>query len=132
MQLIFQKKTATTVNGFQKAPGFNILFLGRLTYQKNLPFLLTNFSKLVQSYPDLSLTIVGDGELREALVDEILTAIPAEKIIWEAPRKDQQLYFIELLGQNVNLGNISPHEVIALEAMRVGLRADSFHLFLKK
>jgi phosphosulfolactate synthase len=74
----------------------------------------------------------GDGEVREGLVDEILTAIPAEKIIWEAPRKDQQLYFIELLGQNVNLGNISPHEVIALEAMRVGLRADSFHLFLKK
>ena len=74
----------------------------------------------------------GDGEVREGLVDEILTAIPAEKIIWEAPRKDQQLYFIELLGHNVNLGNISPNEVIALEAMRVGLRADSFHLFLKK
>ena len=74
----------------------------------------------------------GDGEVREGLVDEILTAIPAEKIIWEAPRKDQQLYFIELLGQNVNLGNISPHEVIALEAMRVGLRADSFNLFLDK
>jgi len=74
----------------------------------------------------------GDGEVREGLVDEILTAIPGEKIIWEAPRKDQQLYFIELLGHNVNLGNISPYEVIALEAMRVGLRADSFNLFLDK
>ncbi len=74
----------------------------------------------------------GSGEVREGLVNEILTAIPAEKIIWEAPRKDQQLYFIELLGHNVNLGNINPHEVIALEAMRVGLRADSFHLFLNK
>jgi len=74
----------------------------------------------------------GDGEVREGLVNEILTTIPAEKIIWEAPRKDQQLYFIELLGHNVNLGNIAPHEIIALEAMRVGLRADSFHLFLKR
>ena len=74
----------------------------------------------------------GDGEVREGLVDEILTAIPGEKIIWEAPRKEQQLYFIELLGHNVNLGNISPREVIALEAMRVGLRADSFNLFLDK
>ena len=74
----------------------------------------------------------GDGEVREGLVDEILTAIPGEKIIWEAPRKDQQLYFIELLGHNVNLGNISPYEVIALEAMRIGLRADSFNLFLDK
>lgn len=74
----------------------------------------------------------GDGEVREGLVNEILTVIPAEKIIWEAPRKDQQLYFIELLGHNVNLGNIAPHEVIALEAMRVGLRGDSFHLFLNQ
>jgi phosphosulfolactate synthase len=74
----------------------------------------------------------GDGEVREGLVDEILTAIPGEKIIWEAPRKDQQLYFIELLGHNVNLGNISPLEVIALETMRVGLRADSFNFFLNK
>lgn len=74
----------------------------------------------------------GDGEVREGLVNEILTKIPAEKIIWEAPRKDQQLYFIELLGHNVNLGNISPREVIALESMRVGLRSDSFHLFLPK
>ena len=72
----------------------------------------------------------SDGEVREGLVNEILTEIPAEKIIWEAPRKDQQLYFIELLGHNVNLGNIDPPEVIALEAMRVGLRSDSFHLFL--
>ena len=74
----------------------------------------------------------GSGEVREGLVQEILTQIPGEKIIWEAPRKDQQLYFIELLGHNVNLGNISPHEVIALEAMRIGLRADSFNLFLDK
>lgn len=74
----------------------------------------------------------GDGEVREGLVNEILTAIPAEKVIWEAPKKDQQLFFIELLGPDANLGNLAPHEIIALEAMRIGLRGDSFHMFLKK
>ena len=74
----------------------------------------------------------GSGEVREGLVQEILTQIPGERIIWEAPQKDQQLYFLELLGCNVNLGNIAPTEVIPLEAMRVGLRGDSFHLYLNK
>lgn len=74
----------------------------------------------------------GSGEVREGLVQEILTQIPAEKILWEAPQKDQQLYFLELVGCNANLGNLAPHEVIPLEAMRVGLRGDTFHLFLDK
>lgn len=74
----------------------------------------------------------GSGEVREGLVQEILTQIPAEKIIWEAPQKAQQLYFIELIGCNVNLGNIAPTEVLPLEAMRIGLRGDTFHLFLDK
>lgn len=74
----------------------------------------------------------GSGEVREGLVQEILTQIPGEKIIWEAPQKAQQLYFIELLGANVNLGNIAPTEVIPLETMRLGLRGDTFHLFLDK
>jgi phosphosulfolactate synthase len=74
----------------------------------------------------------GTGEVREGLVQEILTQVPEEKIIWEAPQKAQQLYFIELLGCNVNLGNIAPSEMIALEAMRIGLRGDTFHLFLNK
>lgn len=74
----------------------------------------------------------GSGEVREGLVQEILTQIPGEKIIWEAPQKAQQLYFIELLGCNVNLGNIAPTEVIAMETMRVGLRGDTFHLYLNK
>ena len=74
----------------------------------------------------------GSGEVREGLVQEILTQIPGEKIIWEAPQKAQQLYFLELLGCNVNLGNIAPNEVIPLEAMRVGLRGDTFHLYLEK
>lgn len=74
----------------------------------------------------------GSGEVREGLVQEILTQIPEQKIIWEAPQKAQQLYFLELIGCNVNLGNIAPNEVIALEAMRVGLRGDTFYLYLDK
>lgn len=74
----------------------------------------------------------GSGEVREGLVQEILTQIPAEKIIWEAPQKAQQLYFLELIGCNVNLGNIAPSEVIPMEAMRVGLRGDTFYLYMDK
>ena len=72
----------------------------------------------------------GTGEVREGLVQEILTQIPEEKIIWEAPQKDQQLYFLQLIGCNVNLGNIAPTEIIPLEAMRIGLRGDTFNLYL--
>lgn len=70
------------------------------------------------------------GEVRQGLVDEILTQIPAETIIWEAPQKAQQVWFIELIGTNVNLGNIAPAEVIPLETIRLGLRGDTFHHFL--
>lgn len=72
----------------------------------------------------------GSGEVREGLVQEILTQIPSEKILWEAPQKAQQVYFLELLGANVNLGNLAPAEVISLESMRCGLRGDTFYLFL--
>lgn len=70
------------------------------------------------------------GEVRSGLVEEILTQIPKEKIIWEAPKKVQQVWFIKLLDQNVNLGNIAPSEVIPLETIRLGLRGDTFHHFL--
>jgi phosphosulfolactate synthase len=72
------------------------------------------------------------GEVRQGLVAEILTQIPEEKILWEAPQKAQQLYFLQLLGCNVNLGNIAPNEVISLEAMRIGLRGDTFDLYRNK
>jgi phosphosulfolactate synthase len=70
------------------------------------------------------------GEVRSGLVEEILTRIPFEKIIWEAPQKEQQVWFIKLLGANVNLGNISPREVVPLETIRLGLRGDTFLHFL--
>jgi phosphosulfolactate synthase len=71
------------------------------------------------------------GEVRSGLVEEILTQIPFEKIIWEAPQKSQQVWFIKLLGTNVNLGNIAPNEIIPLETIRLGLRGDTFMDFLK-
>ena len=70
------------------------------------------------------------GEVRSGLVEEILTKIPFEKIIWEAPQKAQQVWFIKLLGTNVNVGNIAPNEVIPLETIRLGLRGDTFNYFL--
>ncbi|MEQ8713315.1 MAG: phosphosulfolactate synthase [Cyclobacteriaceae bacterium] len=72
------------------------------------------------------------GEVRQGLVEEILTKIPNEKIMWEAPQKAQQVWFIKLLGTNVNLGNIAPNEVIPLETIRLGLRGDTFDFFLNK
>ena len=72
------------------------------------------------------------GEVRSGLVQEILTKIPFEKIIWEAPQKAQQVYFIKLMGANVNLGNIAPEELIPLETIRLGLRGDTFNHFLGK
>lgn len=70
------------------------------------------------------------GEVRQGLVDEILTQVAGEDIIWEAPQKAQQVWFIKLLGANVNLGNIAPFEMIPLETIRLGLRSDTFDHFL--
>jgi phosphosulfolactate synthase len=70
------------------------------------------------------------GEVRQGLVDEILTQIPEETIIWEAPQKAQQVWFIKLIGANVSLGNIAPADVIPLETLRLGIRSDTFDFFL--
>jgi len=74
----------------------------------------------------------SSGEVREGLVQEILTKIPEEKIIWEAPQKAQQTYFIKLVGANVNMGNIAPNDIIPLETLRLGLRSDTFTFHLGK
>ncbi len=72
------------------------------------------------------------GEVRQGLVEEILTKIPEDKILWEAPQKAQQVWFIKLIGTNVNLGNIAPNDIIPLETIRLGLRGDTFDYFLDK
>jgi phosphosulfolactate synthase len=66
-----------------------------------------------------------DGEVRMGLIDEILHAVPAERVLFEAPLKDQQVWFVRRVGPDVNLGNISPEEALSLETIRVGLRADT-------
>lgn len=70
------------------------------------------------------------GNADTELVNDILANVPLDKIIWEAPLKSQQVWFIKHFGTNVNLGNIAPGEVISLETLRMGLRGDTFHQFL--
>jgi phosphosulfolactate synthase len=65
------------------------------------------------------------GRVREALVEAIVDRVPVERVIFEAPQKHQQVWFIEHLGPDVNLGNVPTAEVIALETLRLGLRADT-------
>ncbi|MFZ1687394.1 MAG: phosphosulfolactate synthase [Flavobacteriales bacterium] len=67
-----------------------------------------------------------NGHAHTALVNKIIAKVPMKDIIWEAPRKNQQVWFIQQMGPNVNLGNIAPDEVIALETLRLGLRGDTF------
>jgi len=72
------------------------------------------------------------GKAHVSLINKILNKIKQEDIIWEAPVKSQQVYFIKLLGSDVNLGNIAPEEVIPLETLRLGLRGDTFFSFLPR
>jgi phosphosulfolactate synthase len=65
------------------------------------------------------------GEMRTGLVDEIAHSIDFRDIIWEAPTKSSQAWFVKHFGPEVNLGNIPPDEVIALETLRLGLRGDT-------
>jgi phosphosulfolactate synthase len=71
-----------------------------------------------------------NGSAHSMLVNMILNKVPPERILWEAPQKPQQVWFIKMQGANVNLGNIAPHEVIPLECLRLGLRGDTFFQFL--
>jgi len=72
----------------------------------------------------------NSGEVRSGLIEEILQHIPLDTILWEAPQKVQQVWFLTLYGHNVNLGNIAPNEVIPLETLRLGLRGDTFSHWL--
>ena len=67
----------------------------------------------------------GDGEVRSGLIDEIAQSVDVDRLLFEAPQKAQQVWFIRAFGPNVNLGNIPPDEVIPLETLRLGLRSDT-------
>jgi phosphosulfolactate synthase len=71
-----------------------------------------------------------DGSANTELIDDIINHINPDDVIWEAPNKKQQVWFVQLLGSNVNLGNVAWNEVIALETLRLGLRGDTFFDFL--
>jgi phosphosulfolactate synthase len=66
-----------------------------------------------------------DGEVRMGLIDEIAHAVDAARLVFEAPRKEQQVWFLRRFGHEVNLGNIAPDDVLSLETLRLGLRSDT-------
>tara|TARA_B110000046_G_scaffold172986_1_gene195193 strand:- start:166 stop:966 length:801 start_codon:yes stop_codon:yes gene_type:complete len=71
-----------------------------------------------------------NGTAHTYLINKIIAKIDPNRILWEAPKKTQQVWFIRLFGPNVNLGNIAPNEMIPLECLRLGLRGDTFFEFL--
>ena len=66
-----------------------------------------------------------DGDMRTGLIDEIAHELDFHDIVWEAPTKASQAWFVKHFGPDVNLGNIPPEEVIPLETLRLGLRGDT-------
>jgi phosphosulfolactate synthase len=75
----------------------------------------------------------ANGSAHTLLINQILAKVKKDDILWEAPLKPQQVWFLKLLGENANLGNISYDDVIPLETLRLGLRGDTFfsHLYQK-
>jgi phosphosulfolactate synthase len=73
----------------------------------------------------------ADGEVRSGLIDEIAHAIDSERMIFEAPRRDQQAWLLSFFGSDCNLGNIAPDEVLSLETLRLGLRSETVERFAR-
>ena len=69
------------------------------------------------------------GDVKEGLLDEIVSAVSADRLLFEAPHKSQQAWFIRQFGANVNLGNIPPDEVVSVETLRLGVRGDTLLTF---
>jgi phosphosulfolactate synthase len=71
----------------------------------------------------------ADGEVRTGLIDEIAHAVDPERLIFEAPLRSQQVWLLKRFGADCNLGNIAPGDVLSLETLRLGLRADTVERF---
>lgn len=69
-----------------------------------------------------------DGLVRELLVEGLAASVELERIIFEAPRRAQQAWFVRRFGPHVNLGNVAPEDVLSVETLRLGLRADTAQL----
>lgn len=70
-----------------------------------------------------------DGQLRVDLIEELLGALGPQRLLFEAPTTALQAYFVCRVGPNVNLGNVAPSDVVPLETLRLGLRADTLEQF---
>ena len=71
----------------------------------------------------------ADGEPRTGLIDEVAHAVDADRLIFEAPRRPQQVWLLSRFGTECNLGNIAPNDVVSLETLRLGLRSDTVERF---
>jgi len=71
----------------------------------------------------------ADGEVRTGLIDEIVHAVDADRLVFEAPRREQQVWLLHRFGSECNLGNIAPDDVLSLETLRLGLRSDTVERF---
>jgi len=71
----------------------------------------------------------ADGEPRMGLIDEIAHSIDVDRVMFEAPRKEQQVWLLRRFGPDCNLGNIAPDDVLSLETLRLGLRSDTLEDF---
>jgi phosphosulfolactate synthase len=67
----------------------------------------------------------ASGEVRTGLIEEIAHAVEPERLIFEAPRREQQVWLLRHFGSECNLGNIAPGDVLSLETLRLGLRSDT-------
>ena len=67
----------------------------------------------------------SSGLVKEGLIEEIVSEISADQLLFEAPAKEQQVWFVKKFGSNVNLGNITPDDVISCETIRLGIRSDT-------
>jgi phosphosulfolactate synthase len=70
-----------------------------------------------------------DGSIRDELIEALVAAAGAERLIFEAPRRSQQAWLVRHFGPDVNLGNVLPHDLIAVESLRLGLRSDTLTRF---
>jgi phosphosulfolactate synthase len=70
-----------------------------------------------------------DGEVRMGLIDEIAHGVDVDRVMFEAPQKDQQVWFLRRFGPDCNVGNVAPDDVLGLETLRLGLRSDTLDDF---
>ncbi|MCG8332941.1 MAG: phosphosulfolactate synthase, partial [Proteobacteria bacterium] len=68
------------------------------------------------------------GELRTGLVSDIVSSVDFKHLIFEAPTCSAQMFFINMLGANANLGNVNPNNLLVLESQRCGLRSETFYV----